>query len=90
MKAITDRKSWPKFLKVRGAVVKEMNYNKYLLKPWEAGELVKVVPYEEQKSSVNTPAEEFRKRYVNVIRKDSEGKWTLHYNWVWDLFEPLK
>ena len=88
MKAIVNKTDWPKFLKVND-VMERVSLNKYLLKPWKKGEIVKVVPYDEQKSSSSTPTEVFRKRYVNVIRKDEEGQWTLRYNWSWDIFEPL-
>ena len=88
MKAIVNKTDWPQFLKVND-VMERVSLNKYLLKPWKKGEIVKVVPYDEQKSSCSTPTEVFRKRYVNVIRKDEEGQWTLRYNWSWDIFEPL-
>ena len=88
MKAIVNKTDWPKFLKVND-VMERVSLNKYLLKPWKKGEIVKVVPYNEQKSCCSTPTEVFRKRYVNVIRKDEEGQWTLRYNWSWDIFEPL-
>ena len=81
MKAIVNKTDWPKFLKVNGAM-ERVSWNKYLLKPWKKGEIVKVVPYNEQKSGCSTPTEVFRKRYVNVIRKDEEGQWTLRYNWL--------
>lgn len=88
MKAIVNKTDWPKFLKVNNST-EHISWNKHLLKPWKKGEIVKVVPYDEQKSSCSIPMEVFRKRYVNVIRKDEEGQWTLRYNWSWDIFEPL-
>ena len=34
--------------------------------------------------------EQFRKRYVRVIRKDASGQWSLRYVLDWTTFEPLK
>lgn len=91
MEAIVSKQSWPKFLRVNG-VMERVNLNNYLLKPWVKGEIVKVLPYEEQKSGeFSTPTDaEFRKRYVSVMRKDGDGKWALKYTWNWDIFEALK
>lgn len=91
MKAITNERDLPKFLIVND-VPEKQSYNKYLLKPWAKGELVKVAPIEEQVSSpfAGTPTEQFRKRYVKVIRKDDNGKWTLVYTADWKYFELLK
>lgn len=89
MEAILNKEKWPKFLRVNGEM-ERVNFNKYLLKPWVKGEIVKVVPYDEQKSGVGKVDEKFRKRYVNVLRKDEDGKFTLHYNWGWNIFETLK
>ena len=89
MEAILNKEKWPKFLRVNGEM-ERVNFNKYLLKPWVKGEIVKVTPWEEQKSSCGEVDVKFRKRYVNVLRKDKDGKFTLHYNWDWKIFEPLK
>ena len=89
MKPITDKTKWPKFLRVNSEM-ERVNYNKYLLKPWVTGEIVKVIPYDEQRSKVGQTDAKFRSTYVNVIRKDENGEWTLHYNWMWSIFEPLK
>ena len=90
MKAIVNKSNWPKFLRVNDTIERRrIDWNKYLLKPWKEGEIVKVVPYDEQKSSCSTPLEIFRKRYVSVIRKDEEGNWTLRYNWDWEIFDLL-
>ena len=88
MKAIVNKTDWPKFLRVNNST-DHISWNKHLLKPWKKGEIVRVVPYDEQKSSCSIPMEVFRKRYVNVIRTEEEGQWTLRYNWSWDIFEPL-
>ena len=50
MKAIVNKTDWPKFLKVND-VMERVSWNKYLLKPWKKGEIVKVVPYNEQKTA---------------------------------------
>lgn len=68
---------------------KKKESNKYLLKPWKKGEIVKVVPWDEQKSSVGETNFDYRKRYVSVIRKDDNGAWTLKYTWTWGIFDPM-
>ena len=89
MEAIVSKQSWPKFLRVNG-VMERVNLNNYLLKPWVKGEIVKVLPYEEQKSGVGDTDMRFRKRYVSVMRKDGDGKWALKYTWNWNIFDTLK
>lgn len=89
MEAIVSKQSWPKFLRVNG-VMERVNLNNYLLKPWVKGEIVKVLPYEEQKSGVGDTDMRFRKRYVSVMRKDGDGKWALKYTWNWGIFDALK
>lgn len=90
MEAIMSKQSWPKFLRVNGTM-ERVNFNKYLLKPWVKGEIVKVLPFDDQKNTVgDAPDEKFRKRYVSVVRKDENGKWCLKYTWNWDIFETLK
>lgn len=88
MEAVLEKKNWPKFLKVNGTPEKQ-TFNKYLLKPWKKGEIVKVVPWDEQKSSVGETDLDYRKRYVSVIRKDNNGAWTLKYTWTWEIFELM-
>lgn len=89
MKPITDKTKWPKFLRVNN-VAEGLFYNGWLTKPWATGEIVKVIPFDEQKSSVGPTDEHFRSNYVNVLRKDKNGEWKIRYNWTWDIFEPLK
>ena len=89
MEAILNKEKWPKFLRVNGEM-KRVNFNKYLLKPWVKGEIVKVVPWDEYKKWIETEEFQVRKRYVKVVRKDENGKWTLCYTWNWKIFEPLK
>ena len=89
MKAVLNKASWPKFLRVNDAI-ERVNFNKYLLKPWGKGEVVKVLSWEEQHSSVANPDEKFHKRYVRVMRKDESGVWCLKYTWDWEIFDTLK
>lgn len=90
MKAIMSKQSWPKFLRVNGTM-ERVNFNKYLLKPWVKGEIVRVLPFDDQKNAVGDNSDEkFRKRCVSVMRKDENGKWTLKYTWNWEIFETLK
>ena len=88
MEAILEKKNWPRFLKVNGTPEKK-TMNKYLLKPWKKGEIVKVVPWDEQKSNVGKTDLDHRKQYVSVIRKDDNGAWTLKYTWTWEIFDPM-
>ena len=88
LKPITNEKEWPKFLRVND-FLKNVSWNKHLLKPWEKGELVKVLPISEQIPSTNMSVEHFRRKFVKVIRKDENGQWTLRYTWSWEIFEPL-
>ena len=89
MKAITNEKEWPKFLRVNDDL-KNVSWNKHLLKPWEKVELVMVFHISEQILSTNMSVEHFRRKFVKVIRKDESGQWTLRYTWSWEIFEPLK
>lgn len=100
MEAITTKEKLPKFLMVNEKPEKK-TWNKYLLKPFVKGEIVKVAPFEEQKRNSkyddkfqnykpNTNPEHFRERYVVVYRKDDEGKWSLKYSQDWGSFDLLK
>lgn len=78
-----------KYLKVRGDIDK-FKWNRYLLKPYKPGEIVKVAPIEEQVSSTGKVSNEnFRRNYVTVYRKDDNGKWSIKYVNGWDLFREL-
>lgn len=99
MKPIIEKEKLPKFLIVN-EVPEKYSYNKYLLKPWKKGELVKVAPFEEQVRNSKfdhtfkyvvpeTDPDYFRKRYVRVIRKDENGEWTLKYAAGWEIFDLL-
>lgn len=89
MEAILNKEKWPKFLRVNGEM-EHVSFNKYLLKPWVKGEIVKVVPWEEHKNWVEAKQFQVRKRCVQVMRRDNNGKFTIRYNWDWKIFEPLK
>ena len=85
MKPILNKDRFPKYLRVniRG---EQWVANKHLLKPWKAGEIVKVKPYEQQKyvKDIKTFM-----RFVTVIRKDENGEWNLEYTWDWYIFDLL-
>lgn len=90
MKAITTKNGFPKFIKVSKEIEKK-NYNKFLVKPFEVGEIVKVVDFDSQRSiNPNDDKVKFLRQYVNIIRKDKEGKFTMRYTASWEIFEPLK
>lgn len=100
MKCITKKEKLPKFLMVNEKAESDKR-NKYLLKPWRKGEVVKVAPFEEQIRSnkldseftLFTPNQDpqwFRERYVVVYRKDDDGKWSLKYTESWESFNLLK
>lgn len=90
MKAITTKQNFPKFLRV-SEEIKKKSYNKFLQKPFVEGEIVKIVPFDEQRSiSVQMEKVKFLNQYVNIIRKDSNGKFTIRYTASWEIFEPLK
>ena len=100
MKAITQREKMPKFLKAN-SYLPSKSYNKYLLKPYTPGELVKVAPWEEQKRStimddvlshkeiINKDPELFRQNYVVIYRKDNEGNWSIKNTMPWCAFDLL-
>lgn len=81
---------YPKYLRCN-AEVKTWSWNKYLPKPWTAGEVVKVADETEQHSSpyVGTPDKEFRRQYVVVYRKDKDGKFTVRNVAEWRQLTPL-
>lgn len=100
MKAITDPTKLPKFLVCNEIPERDWSWNKHLPKPWTKGEIVKVQPAETQKHDPTYDHihlrvkpytdEEFRERFVRIIRKDSEGKWTLKQVGEWCQFDLLK
>lgn len=90
MKAITTKQNFPKFLRV-SEEIKKKAYNKFLQKPFVEGEIVKVVPFDEQRSvNQSTDKVRFLTQYVNIIRKDNNGKFTIRYTVAWDILEQLK
>lgn len=84
MEPVTNKIAWPAFLRVVPDIQRVKPYTRYLLHPLVDGELVKVAPWDEQGD------EQFRRRYVRVIRKDASGQWSLRYVLDWTTFEPLK
>lgn len=90
MKAITTKQNFPKFLRV-SEEIKKKAYNKFLQKPFVEGEIVKIVPFDEQRSvNQSTDKVRFLTQYVNIIRKDNNGKFTIRYTVAWDILEQLK
>ena len=89
MEPIIEKSAWPAFLKVIPDIQQRKPFTRYLPHPLKDGELVKVAPWEEQVSQTSTP-EQFRRRYIKVIRKDADGRWSLTYVLDWEAFEPLK
>jgi hypothetical protein len=87
MKPIT-KTELPKFLKVNNNIGK-IKYNSWLTKPWIEGEIVKVLPIEEQVPSTNMSLKNYRKNFVRVLRKDSNGSWSIKSNWYWNIFDLL-
>lgn len=85
MKAILNQTHFPKFLKVN-SLPEKRSANKHLPKPWKEGEVVKVVPYEKQKYRHDL---KIFVKYVTVLRKDDDGKWSLEYTWDWSIFNLL-
>ena len=98
MKPITDYSKLPKFLVISNAQVQKSS-NKYLLKPYRKGEIVRVAPAEEQK-----PNHEFdhmakyvepctddcwREHYLKILRKGDDGKFSLPYVISWDGVELI-
>lgn len=96
MKAITSKEKLPKFLMVND-IPEKRSWNKHLIKPYKKGEIVKVAPFEEQKSNddqfrfvkPNNDPLWFRQRYVVIYRKDDNGKFTLKYIEDWESFDLL-
>ncbi len=99
MKPITNYNELPKFLVVSDLQVNRSS-NKYLLKPYKKGEIVKVQPAENQKPNHDfdsmTPRvkpctdEWWRKRYLRILRKGDDGKFSLPYVIAWNGVELLK
>lgn len=81
---------YPKFLRVNN-VNPSLSWNKYLLKPYEVGEVVKVAPIEEQFPARKDmmPLQLFRQKFVKVYRKDESKEYKLPYVASWETFELL-
>lgn len=74
----------PKFLMVNN-VPEQRTWNKYLLKPFHQGEIVKVASCEEQQAEADWCSSQlslnidFSKKFIVVYRQDDNGKFTLRY-----------
>jgi sulfatase maturation enzyme AslB (radical SAM superfamily) len=99
MKPITIKEKLPKFLVVNDDLEKK-SYNKYFIKPFKKGEIVKVASFEEQVRSgnydnllkyfkPNNDQINFMSNFVVVYRKDDEGKFNLKYTESWKSFDLL-
>ena len=64
------------------------SYNKYLPRPLVPGELVKILANQYPASDLSKAT--FRKHYVRVARKSTDGKWSDVFVTTWDTLEPLK
>ena len=91
MSALNSCKFIPKFLRVVSDIDRKFGVNKFFIRPLIPGEIVKVAPLEEQvpdKSSM-TDIEDFRKKYVVVYRKSSDGSWDFKCCFFKSHFERL-
>lgn len=100
MKAIIQKEKMPKFLRAN-SYLPSRRYNKYFLKPYTFGELVKVAPWEEQVMSklifeivkypelIDKDPNYFREKYVVIYRKDDEGNWSIKNTMPWCAFDLL-
>lgn len=91
MNAVNSCKFIPKFLRVVSDIDKKFRVNKFFIRPLVPGEIVKVAPLEEQvpdKDSM-TDVENFRKKYVVVYRKSSDGSWDFKCCFLRSHFEKL-
>lgn len=75
------------FMRVVKDIDRIKSFNKYLLRPFVGGEIVKIA--RDQNPSTSISVEEFRKRYVRIVRKDDGGLWVLQFVTTWDALEPL-
>ena len=64
------------------------SYNKYLVRPLVPGELVKILANQDPASDLSKGL--FRKHYVRVARKATDGTWSDIFVTTWDTLEPLK
>lgn len=76
------------------------SWNKYLPKPYQKGEIVKVAPFEEQVRNdkwddtfkfvkPNNDPIWFRNRYVVIYRKGEDGKFSHKCTEGWESFDLL-
>lgn len=101
MRPITNPKELPKFLVCNEVPEKQWSWNKHLPMPWRVGEIVKVREAEVQKHDTKYDStlhpkvkpytdEEFSERFVRILRKDANGKFTIPQVGEWMQFELLK
>lgn len=82
------QKQAPAFMRVIADIDRDKSYNKYLLRPLVPGELVKVVANQDPASNLDKAI--FRKHYVRVARKATDGMWSVIFVTTRDTLEPLK
>jgi hypothetical protein len=82
------QKQAPAFMRVIADIDLHKSYNKYLVRPLVPGELVKVVANQDPASDLDKAV--FRKHYVRVARKATDGTWSDIFVTTWDTLEPLK
>lgn len=78
----------PRFLVVN-KTAERRNYNKYLPHPYKEGEIVQVDP-DQSPGPNDTLWKGFRRRFVRIRRRDSNGKWSLTYVADWEIFDHYK
>ena len=88
MKPIIETSKLPKFLMVNGLQPKQP-WNSHIQKPWVEGEVVMVSENQKPSNFLRCSESYFRNRFVRVLRKDAQGKWTLEYVSSWDNFNLL-
>jgi len=99
MEAVKDYNSLPKFLRVN-ANQTGANHNKFLLRPYLEGEIVRVQPAELQKPNrqydhlyehVKPITDDFfRARFCAILRKDDNGKFSIPYTIQWRSLDLMK
>ena len=82
------QKQAPAFMRVIADIDHDKSYNKYLLRPLVPGELVKVVANQDPASNLDKAI--FRKHYVRVACKATDGTWSVIFVTTRDTLEPLK
>lgn len=81
--------AWPSFLRIIPDIDRVLPHTRYLLRPLQGGELVKVLPLAEQIPEGGFSAEAFKARFVRVVRRDDAGRWSDKYTLDWSGVELL-